>query len=111
VEAIAGNLTGKFIGALDRQSADVLVYGADARNNLEGSRVSDAQVLRVRRVAGVAGAAPLGEGTFSVEAGWGDPRCGAVRTPAGRTGGAGRPGRRASGCAPGRGGREFRFGG
>lgn len=69
VEAIAGNLTGKFTGALDRQSADVLVYGADARNNLEGSRVSDAQVPRVRRVAGVAGAAPLGEGTFSVEAG------------------------------------------
>jgi putative ABC transport system permease protein len=69
VQAITGNLITQFIGALDNQSAQVLVYGADARQNLEGSRVTDAQVAAVAAVPGVARAEPLGEGTFSVTAG------------------------------------------
>jgi putative ABC transport system permease protein len=69
VQAITGNLITQFIGALDNQSAQVLVYGADARQNLEGSRVTDAQVAAAAAVPGVARAEPLGEGTFSVTAG------------------------------------------
>lgn len=69
VQAITGNLITQFIGALDNQSAQVLVYGADARQNLEGSRVTDDQVAAVSAVDGVARAEPLGEGTFSVAAG------------------------------------------
>jgi putative ABC transport system permease protein len=69
VQAITGNLITQFIGALDNQSAQVLVYGADARQNLEGSRVTDDQVSAVGTVDGVARAEPLGEGTFSVSAG------------------------------------------
>lgn len=69
VQAITGNLITQFIGALDNQSAQVLVYGADARQNLEGSRVTDDQVAAVSAVDGVARAEPLGEGTFSVTAG------------------------------------------
>jgi putative ABC transport system permease protein len=69
VQAITGNLITQFIGALDNQSAQVLVYGADARQNLEGSRVTDEQVAAVAAVPGVARAEPLGEGTFSVTAG------------------------------------------
>jgi putative ABC transport system permease protein len=44
----------------------VLVYGADARKNLEGSRVPPQTVAQVAAIPGVASAGPLGEGTFSV---------------------------------------------
>jgi putative ABC transport system permease protein len=69
VQAITGNLVTQFIGGLQNQSAQVLVYGADARQNLEGSRVQPEQVEAVAGVAGVARAEPLGEGTFTVRAG------------------------------------------
>ena len=69
VQALTGALIGQFIGALDHQSADVLVYSAQARKNLEGSVVPPATVDAVANVPGVAQAGPLGEGTFSVRAG------------------------------------------
>ncbi len=69
VQALTGALIGQFIGALDHQSADVLVYSSQARKNLEGSVVPLATVAAVARVPGVARAGPLGEGTFSVRAG------------------------------------------
>ncbi len=69
VQAITGNLVTEFIGALKNQSAQVLVLGADARQNLEGSRVADDTVAAVARVDGVDEAGPLGEGTFTVRAG------------------------------------------
>lgn len=69
VQAITGNLITQFIGALENQSADILVLGADARQNVEGSRVAPGAVAAVAAVEGVAAAAPLGEGTFSVRAG------------------------------------------
>lgn len=65
-QALLGGLITQFIGALRNQSAEVLVYGADARKNLEGSRVTDAQLAAVAGVAGVRATAPLGEGTFTV---------------------------------------------
>ena len=69
VQALTGALIGQFIGALDHQSADVLVYSAQARKNLEGSVVPPATVEAVANVPGVAETGPLGEGTFSVRAG------------------------------------------
>lgn len=69
VQALTGNLVNQFIGALQNQSAQVLVYDADARQNLEGSRVDDALVDQVAALPGVGSAGPLGEGTFTVRAG------------------------------------------
>jgi len=69
VQALTGALIRQFIGAVDHQSGQVLVYGADARKNLEGSRVPPTTVERVAAVPGVAAAGPLGEGTFSVRIG------------------------------------------
>ncbi len=69
VQALTGALIRQFIGAVDHQSAQVLVYGADARKNLEGSRVPPTTVQRVAAVPGVAAAGPIGEGTFTVAAG------------------------------------------
>lgn len=69
VQALTGALIRQFIGAIDHQSGQVLVYGSDARKNLEGSRVPSATVPAVADVEGVADAGPLGEGTFSVRIG------------------------------------------
>ena len=68
VQALTGALIGQFIGALKHQSADVLVYSAQARKNLEGSFVPPATVDAVGAVPGVAASGPFGEGTFSVRA-------------------------------------------
>ena len=68
-QALLTGLVNQFIGALKNQSADVLVYNAQARKNLEGSIILDQQAAAVAAVDGVAVAAPLGEGTFTVVAG------------------------------------------
>jgi len=67
-QALLGGLITQFIGALRNQSATVLVYGSDARRNLEGSRVDPSTVDAVRAVDGVADAGPLGQGTFTARA-------------------------------------------
>lgn len=69
VQALTGALIRQFIGAIDHQSGTVLVYGADARKNLEGSRVPLDTVAAVAAVPGVGAAGPLGQGTFSVQVG------------------------------------------
>ncbi|MGZ6999889.1 MAG: FtsX-like permease family protein [Acidimicrobiia bacterium] len=69
VQALTGALIRQFIGAIDHQSGQVLVYSEDARKNLEGSRVTPDTVERVAGVRGVAQAGPLGEGTFTVRSG------------------------------------------
>jgi len=55
-----------FSGALENQSAQVVVYSSEARKNLEGSVVTPAQVAQTAGVRGVARAEPLGQGTFTV---------------------------------------------
>lgn len=65
-EVILGSLVSSFVGAIDGQSAPVLVYGSDARKNIAGSIVSLEQVDAVAGVDGVARAAPLGEATFTL---------------------------------------------
>ena len=69
VQSLTGALIGQFIGALKHQSAEVLVYSASSRKNLEGSVVPPTAVDAVSAVPGVATSGPFGEGTFSVRAG------------------------------------------
>jgi putative ABC transport system permease protein len=69
LQALLTGLVNQFIGALEHQSADVLVYDAQARKNVEGSIVLPDRVAAVAAVEGVAAAEPLGEGTFTVTAG------------------------------------------
>jgi putative ABC transport system permease protein len=66
-QSLAGTLLGTFTGGLEHQSATVLVYGADARRSVEGSRVTPDQVAAVAEVPGVAEAGPIGVSTFTAE--------------------------------------------
>jgi hemin transport system permease protein len=68
-QALLTGLVNQFIGAIENQSADVLVYNEQARKNLEGSIILPEQADAVGQVEGVAVAAPLGEDTFTVVAG------------------------------------------
>ena len=64
-QTLLSSLLDSFTGALQNQSATVLVYSADARNSLEGSVVSAAVVAEVAAVPGVGQAGPLGESTLT----------------------------------------------
>ncbi len=55
-----------FSGALEHQSAQVVVYSDEARKNLEGSVIAPEQVAQTAAVRGVARAEPLGQGTFTI---------------------------------------------
>jgi putative ABC transport system permease protein len=59
-------LIAQFIGAVRNQSAEVLVYGAQARQNLEGSQISPDQLAAIERAAAPRPVSRLGEGTFTV---------------------------------------------
>ena len=66
-QALAGSLLGQFTGGLERQSASVLVYSADARRTVDGSRILPQQLAAVSTVDGVAAAGPIGEGSFTAQ--------------------------------------------
>lgn len=68
-QTILSDLVTQFIGALRNQSAAVLVYGDQARRNVEGSVITPEQAAAVAAVEGVAAAGLVGEGTFTVTAG------------------------------------------
>ena len=68
-QALTAGLVTEFVGAIRNQSSDVLVYGDDARLNLQGSVVAPDAVARVAAVDGVAEAGPLGVATLTVDAG------------------------------------------
>ena len=69
VQTLTSALIGQFIGAIKHQSADVLVYSAQARKSLEASVVPPATLDAVAEIPGVSASGPFGEGTFSVRAG------------------------------------------
>lgn len=69
LQAMLGGLLTQFVGAIEHQSGEVVVFGEDARRNVEGSVVTDAQVAAVRAVPGVAAADPVVEGSLTVRAG------------------------------------------
>src|SRR5512139_2725047 len=68
-QVLLGSLLKSFTGALENQSAAVLVYSAEARQSIEGSAVPDAVIQRIGQVDGVARAAPMGESTLTFLAG------------------------------------------
>lgn len=68
-QTLAAGLLGSFTGGLANQSADVLVFNADARGSVEASVVTPEQVEEVRAVPQVEQAEPLGESTFTVDVG------------------------------------------
>jgi putative ABC transport system permease protein len=69
LQAMLAGLVTQFVGAIEHQSGDVVVFGHDARRNVEGSVVTREQVDAVRAVAGVAAADPVVEGGLTVRAG------------------------------------------
>jgi putative ABC transport system permease protein len=68
-QALTAGLVTEFIGAIRNQASDVIVYGEDARLDLQGSVVQRDAVARVAAVDGVADAGPLGVATVTVDAG------------------------------------------
>ncbi len=65
-QTLLSTLLSFFSGALEHQSAAVVVYSDEARQNLEGSVVTDEQVAATAQVPGVNRAEPLGESTFTL---------------------------------------------
>jgi putative ABC transport system permease protein len=76
----------------------VVVYGADARQNLAGSVIAPGQLEAVARVPGVAESGPLGEGTFTTRAANGEEVDGILFGY--RLGGPGEPTRLSAGRLP-----------
>ncbi|MFZ4719077.1 MAG: ABC transporter permease [Ilumatobacteraceae bacterium] len=68
-QALLGGLINQFVGALKNQSADVLVYSDRARQTIEASFIFPDQLAQVQQLPGVEQASPLGQGTFTVDAG------------------------------------------
>jgi putative ABC transport system permease protein len=68
-QTLAAGLLGSFTGGLENQSAEVLVFNADARGAVEGSVVTPDHVRAVAAVEGVARAEPFGEATLTADVG------------------------------------------
>ena len=68
-QAIQNGLLTSFVGAIERQSAPVLVHRVDGQRTLQGSVIPPPLEQRIRAVDGVAGAGRIGQGTFTVRAG------------------------------------------
>lgn len=60
-----------FVGGIESNSAQVLVYDGAARQNLQASRLDPAALSQVRGVDGVGDAAPIGQTTVAADAGRG----------------------------------------
>jgi putative ABC transport system permease protein len=71
LNTLSSTLLGSFVGAVRHTSADVLVYDAGARRNLQASRLPVGTVDEVRAVPGVAAAGPIAQTTLTVDAGRG----------------------------------------
>lgn len=67
-QALLGSLLLSFAGAIENQSGTVLVFSAEARKNVSGSVILPPQQAQIEAVAGIGAAAPLAEGTFTIEA-------------------------------------------
>jgi putative ABC transport system permease protein len=67
-QAISSALIRAFTGAIDHQSASVLVYSVDGQRVLQGSVITPALQAEVQATSGVAGLGRLGVGTFTVTA-------------------------------------------
>lgn len=65
-QAIQNGLITSFVGAIERQSAPVLVYSVDGQRTFQGSVITPGLERAVREVEGVEEAGRIGQGTFTV---------------------------------------------
>jgi hemin transport system permease protein len=65
-QALQNGLITSFVGAIERQSAPVLVYSVDGQRTLQGSVITPALQRTVQRVPGIAESGRIGQGTFTV---------------------------------------------
>lgn len=65
-QAIQDGLITSFVGAIERQSAPVLVFSVDGQRTLQGSVVAPELERQIREVPGVGAAGRIGQGTFTV---------------------------------------------
>jgi putative ABC transport system permease protein len=89
-QTLQNGLITSFVGAIENQSAPVLVYSIDGRRNLQGSVITPELEQQIRAVDGVGAVGRIGQGTFSVDAGgelvsvavigYSDPELGAPET-------------------------------
>jgi putative ABC transport system permease protein len=68
-QSIRDGLLTSFVGAIERQTAPVLVFSTEARRTVQSSSISPELEARVRAVEGVGEVGRIGQGTFSVRAG------------------------------------------
>lgn len=68
-QTLQNGLITSFVGAIERQSAPVLVYSVDGRVNLQGSVITPEVEEQIAAVDGVAETGRIGQGTFSADAG------------------------------------------
>ncbi len=66
-QAIQNGLITSFIGAIDRQSAPVLVYSVDGQRTLQGSVITPPLEQKIRSTEGIAKSGRIGQGTFTVD--------------------------------------------
>jgi putative ABC transport system permease protein len=67
-QSLRNGLITSFVGAIEHQTAPVLVYSTDARRTLQSSSISPELEGEVRAVDGVGAVGRIGQGTFSVRA-------------------------------------------
>lgn len=65
-QALQNGLITSFIGAIERQSAPVLVYSVDGQRTLQGSVITPALQRVVEQTPGAAETGRIGQGTFTV---------------------------------------------
>jgi putative ABC transport system permease protein len=70
--ALQNGLLTSFVGAIERQSAPVLVYSVDGQRTLQGSVVTPDLQQTIEGVDGVAAAGRIGQGTFTATIDGGD---------------------------------------
>lgn len=66
-QAIQTGLITSFIGAIEKQSAPVLVYSVDGQRTLQGSVITPPLEREIRATDGIADSGRIGQGTFTVK--------------------------------------------
>lgn len=66
-QAIQSGLISAFVGAIENQSAPVVVYSVDGRRSLQGSLITPDLAATIRATPGIERAGTIGQGTFTVE--------------------------------------------
>ncbi len=65
-QALQNGLITAFVGAIERQSAPVLVYSVDGQRTLQGSVITPALQREITEVPGIGASGRIGQGTFTV---------------------------------------------